>query len=174
MIPDAMAQPLERWAEFSEDRVYRRKLYIPFDTKGPLTMFLMLNPSVADETRSDPTVTRCEGFARKWGSRGLYIGNLFDLVSTNPSVLLTHSEPWTVRNNFALLEMAEETLASGGRIICAWGTWGSTRHRDDDVRRNLRWFNLWCLRKTKDGCPAHPLYLPKSLEPIIYSHRRVA
>ena len=48
-------------------------------------MFLMLNPSTADEMKSDPTVTRCKGFARTWGYGSLWVCNLFALRSSDPS-----------------------------------------------------------------------------------------
>ena len=51
-------------------------------------MFVMLNPSTADEHRDDPTIRRCIGFAKGWGYRTLYVTNLSPLRATYPKELL--------------------------------------------------------------------------------------
>ena len=41
---------------------------------GPQVLFIMLNPSTADELTDDPTIRRCIGFARSWGFGSLAVG----------------------------------------------------------------------------------------------------
>lgn len=41
-------------------------------------MVIGLNPSTADETRDDPTIRRCTGYARLWRFGGLLMTNLFE------------------------------------------------------------------------------------------------
>jgi len=158
------------FADFDEAGRYRRKLYRPLAGESPLCMFVMLNPSSAGATDNDPTVTRCIGYAKRWGYSGLYVGNLFDLVSTDPIALINGGVVLTPENDTALVDMATETVASGGKIIAAWGVQGRLFCRSNDVRRLLRPIgDLYCLRKTKDGSPSHPLYLPANLLPVPYS-----
>ena len=47
---------------------------------GPGTktcLFIMLNPSMADATNNDLTITRCISFAKASGCGRLLVGNLF-------------------------------------------------------------------------------------------------
>jgi hypothetical protein len=158
---------------FDETGRYRQKLFRPLGGNGPLCMFVMLNPSKADATDNDPTVTRCVGYGRRWGCRGLYVGNLFDLVSTDPRILKNGGALRTPENDVALIDMARETIESGGKIIAAWGVHGRLFYRDENVRRLLRPIgDLYCLRKTKNGSPSHPLYLPADLLPVLYWTKR--
>lgn len=55
-------------AIFSSDRRYRY-LYASASNFGsdPCVVFIMLNPSTATAGVTDPTMTRCTNYARKWG-----------------------------------------------------------------------------------------------------------
>ena len=50
-------------------------------------MFIMLNPSTADEHLNDPTVRRCMDFASRWGYGTLFVTNLSPLRATDPTEL---------------------------------------------------------------------------------------
>ena len=50
-------------------------------------MFIGLNPSTADERLDDPTIRHCVGFAARWGYGGIFMCNVFTLVSTDPKKL---------------------------------------------------------------------------------------
>lgn len=128
-----------------------------------LAMFIGLNPSTADETEDDPTIRRCIAFSKAWGYNGLCMSNLFAFRATDPAVMLAESDPIGPENDVHLLEMARRA----GIVIAAWGMPGSHRGRDVAVRNLVP--NLHYLRLTKDGHPGHPLYLPGSLTPVIWS-----
>ena len=68
----------------------------------------MLNPSMADANRDDPTITRCKGFAERWGYGSLVVGNLFALRSPHPKELFQHSDPVGPDNDYHLQRLAEE------------------------------------------------------------------
>lgn len=149
-----------RAAEFSDCGTYRYRLrYIVHggdvlaEPVAPV-VFLMLNPSTADELKPDPTVTRCLGFARSWGRSDLFVVNLFALRSTDPAALTTHADPVGPENDSVLA-----TLPHDATIIAAWGAHPMARDRASDVVAILR-RPLLCLGMTAKGAPRHPLYMP--------------
>jgi hypothetical protein len=161
-------------AVFSEDMRHRYLLtrVMPdaplFSGPRPLfPMFLMLNPSTATHEQSDPTITRCAGFAARWGYSSFHVCNLFSFRSTNPKVLKTtldaEGDP---ANTATILASALESEV----VVCAWGVIGELRRRADDVLSALRdagfASKLRCLGTTKDGHPKHPLYLAAETELI--------
>lgn len=72
-------------ANLSECRRYRFSLWRIWDEALPYALFIGLNPSTADETANDPTITRCINFAKDWGYGGIYMANLFAYRATDPS-----------------------------------------------------------------------------------------
>lgn len=144
-----------RDAVFSPDRKYRYKLVRTWDESARVVLFVGLNPSTADENKDDPTIRRCMGFARLWGYGGLFMGNLFALVSTDPKKL---TEPGLnvvgEYNNDFLLAMNSKAAIT----VAAWGSFGNVLGgRPSWVWSNLK--NLYCLGINHDGAPKHPLYL---------------
>ena len=88
-----IAQTMIAGAEFSSDRKYRYCLWRIWDRQLPLVMFIGLNPSTANETEPDHTITRVMGFARSWGYGGFYMMNLFGIVSSQPENIENKSGP---------------------------------------------------------------------------------
>lgn len=155
-------------ARFSACGLYRYELERHWGD-GPLWMFLMLNPSTADETVNDPTVERCQRRATAAGAGGLLVGNLFALRSTDPRGLYTCADPVGPENDAALLAMG----ARADAIVLAWGVHGALRERGYEVCRLLvragLGHKLHALGITKDGAPRHPLYLPYTAAPVRFS-----
>jgi hypothetical protein len=56
------------------------------DTKGRV-VFVLLNPSTADEVEDDKTLNRCIDFAKCWGFGSLEIVNLFAYRTKDPKIL---------------------------------------------------------------------------------------
>ena len=129
-------------------------------------MFIGLNPSTADETKDDPTIRRCIGFARDWGYGALCMTNLFAFRATQPDDMKAASDPTGPDNDFWL----QAAGVNAGVIIAAWGVHGIYRNRAQAVTQLLSGeYQLHHLGLTKDGHPKHPLYLPKSLKPEMIS-----
>ncbi|MBS1807523.1 MAG: DUF1643 domain-containing protein [Acidobacteria bacterium] len=151
------------FALYSACEIYRYKLTRRW-SDGPTLAFLMLNPSTATEAISDPTVARCEERARRGGYGGLAVINLFALRSTDPKVLYTHPDPVGEHNDNAIVEVAKESE----KLICAWGAHGKLLGRAETIQKILRdaGIPLYALKLNKGKFPAHPLYLPYSLEPF--------
>jgi hypothetical protein len=138
---------------------------------GPSVCWVMLNPSTATETTNDPTIRRCIDFSKRWGAGGLVVVNLYALRSTDPRGLIGGVPRNTPDNSAAVLRhiaAADFTVAAWG---ATWATLGLGRYHVE------RWAadagrELWCLGKTKDGHPRHPLYVhrAKILEPFVAEH----
>lgn len=130
----------------------------------------MLNPSIADGLRDDPTVRKCIGFSRRWALGGIRIANLFAFRATDPRELhLAHRRGDDVVGPLNL----EHMLAFAGdanRVVIGWGTHARPYSgRVDQVVAALRRNGpLWCLGLTDGGQPRHPLMLPYTtvLEPF--------
>lgn len=159
-------------AVFSADRVYRYRLERRWPT-GTLAVaarqvhVIGLNPSTADESTDDPTIRRLIGFARDWGYGSLVVTNLFAYRSTDPT-RLTMAER-TVgavgpQNDQHILQAAR----SSGMTVAAWGHWGRLFGRDRAVLSLLARHSapICMFGLTKHGYPKHPLYLPRTTQPV--------
>ena len=136
--------------------------------KGILN-FIMLNPSTADDVFDDATIRRCVGFAKRWGFSCLVVTNLFAYRATDPNELkrLALSDPLLAvgDDNDRILRMQAHIADA---IVCAWGNHGDLLHRDLDVCRMLRNYELLCIRRTLDANPAHPVRERYTAEPVVY------
>ena len=152
---------IEAGAVISPCRKYRYQLSRVWDKDLPLVVFLMLNPSTADEQDDDNTIRRCIGFARSWGYGGLLVGNLFGYRASDASELFNNSVAIGVDNQQWLIDMT-----IGRTVICSWGAHPLAV---DQARKILPIINGNCnishLGLTKDGHPKHPLYLHSSCQP---------
>jgi len=154
-------------ATFDPTRVYRFRLTRTWDAGLPRVNFLMLNPSTADAHVLDPTVRRCVGFARTWGFGTLVVTNIFAFRATDPAVLALPDDPVGPGNDRAITDAA----VSADRVVVAWGTRGSQLARGEQVAGLLDDHGVAAvaLRATRDGYPAHPLYLRGDTVPVPWS-----
>ena len=164
--------PHEDWpvATFSEDRRYRYTLTRRTGFGNRAVMFTMLNPSTADEIRNDSTVTRCIGFARRWGFGWLHVTNISPLRATDPRDLIAAGpEPEDIWQ--ANLEAILKTASACDLIIVAYGVDGEHEGRAQRVMNELvcAGHTTHCLGTTKRGHPKHPLYVRAATCPIRYA-----
>lgn len=152
-----------RHATFSECRTWRYALYRRWDEAKPWCMFVGLNPSTADETEDDPTIRRCIGFAKDWGCGGLIMCNAYAARATKPKNLWLAADPVGPDNDGALLLCARRASL----VVVAWGTHAESKRVSqvtDVLQQGIadKLMPVYCLGRTKAGCPKHPLYLPKT------------
>lgn len=158
---------IERTAELSDDGRYRYVLGRRWKGGNGVVTFVMLNPSKADHIIDDPTITRCIGFARRWGHEGLDVVNLYSLRATQPAELGRAYDPVGPLTDQHLLHASEHSE----KIICAWGASPFAVRRQPAVLKLLAARQLHCLDISKAGYPKHPLYLkgdliPRSFPPV--------
>jgi hypothetical protein len=136
-------------------------------TRANLTAtFVMLNPSTADAVDDDPTIRRCRFFAReKLRASRLIVVNLYAFRATDPRALVDAGYPVGPENDHTIARALREATAG---VVVAWGTLAQParveafRALADIVGRTA---DLLCLRRTADGSPGHPLYIPSSVTP---------
>jgi len=150
----------------SDDGRYRYRLWREYDGGSGSVTFVMLNPSSADAAHDDPTIRRCIGFSRMWNVQRLDVVNLFAWRATDPRELSRVSEPVGPENDEHILDACR----TAELVICAWGSRSFARRRAQDVARMLRGSGipLRCLRRSRNGGPWHPLYIPYRTKPISF------
>lgn len=154
----------EAGAIFDDSERYRYRLWRLWDAALPRILWVMFNPSTADEMKLDPTVTRCYRYAQAWGFGAFEVVNLFALRSTDPKGLLAVADPVGPGNDDAIVEAA----LGATRTMAAWGSMRLAKSRAEHVRRLLmrEGVQFMALKLTKDGSPCHPLYQRSDAQPM--------
>lgn len=171
------ANTMREPATFSPDRLYRYTLWREWsvdsltgcaDDLPNIHRYLMvigLNPSTADETKDDPTIRKCIGFAKRWGFGALCMTNLFAWRDTDPVKMKKVAEPIGPENDRVLSEIA----IGAGMKLAAWGKHGSHKGRAHKALNFLS--GLHALKLNGDGSPMHPLYVPYETVPVVFPPR---
>ena len=150
-------------ALFSDCERYRYLLTRVWNAEGRRVLFIMLNPSTADEIKNDPTVERCERRARALGFGSFRVCNIFAYRATDPRVMRAETDPIGPENDDAI----KESCGWADQVICAWGTHGAHLDRgtavSELVRANLD--TAYHLGLSKAGHPKHPLYIAYAQQP---------
>lgn len=147
-------------AKISECGNYRFHLTRTWEANNKLVCFIGLNPSTADHERDDPTIRRCRNFAKSWGYGGMVMLNLFAWRATSPKDMMNANDPIHFQNDAYI----EKISAYAGIVVACWGNHGVFLNRGPRIKNKMT--NLYYLKLTKAGYPAHPLYLKKDLEPV--------
>jgi hypothetical protein len=139
-----------RKARFSIDKKHRYRLSRHWDLNKPQLLYIMLNPSIGNETVDDPTIRRLLSFTRKFDYGGFFVGNLFTYITPNPKTLDT-SIGLTNKN----LNILTNLVSKVDKVVYAWGNY-------IEEPNELKTFisNPMCFGKNINGTPKHPLYLP--------------
>lgn len=163
-------RPMPGGACFTEDRCHRLALWRRWSDR-PLVTFVLLNPSIANETETDHTATRLRGFSEAWGMGGFEIVNAFSVVSTDPKALIELARAGKRLTTGATDHHVRSAIRSAERVVVGWGDHLShklLRYRVAQLRRAFSDAVVvaHALALTKDGQPRHPLYLSKTLTPV--------
>ena len=155
---------------FSEDRKYRYLLTRNVGFGENKIMFLMVNPSTADEIHNDNTVSRCIDFANRWGYGWLYVTNLSPLRATNPMILKQNgAEPDNIKQKN--INVILDTAHKCDIVVIAYGVHGKYENRSKytlELLKESGFDNIYCLGTTKEGYPRHPLMVKKDTNLIRY------
>jgi hypothetical protein len=154
------------------DGEYRYSLIRNWSWSKLNLLFVMLNPSKADETIDDATIRWCMSFARRWDFGGIEVCNLWPYRATNPmdlTVAITMGmDAGAMAYNDEALLRAFDNHSWG---IAAWGCHEGAATRAAEVRALAASVGckLWTLGLTADGSPRHPLRQRLDTVPAEYS-----
>ena len=164
----ALRAPKQPFAVFSDCKRYRYLLGWPANADGNGTaLFALANPSIATAEVLDPTVTKCIGYAKRWGYEWCYVVNARAWRETNPK--LVPADPLAIGpdNDMHIFRAA----AAADIVICGWGQLAGPRGPVmlDLIRRAGRVPHALALND--DGTPRHPLArgklaLPRNVRPV--------
>lgn len=157
---------MKKGAVIDKTGTYRYSLWREWDQDKQKLVFIMLNPSKADEDIDDPTLRRCINFAKSWDCGSLMVVNLFAYRSASPLDLKKVDDPVGKQNDRYL----KKAIKSADRVVVAWGNNGKLMQRDRLVLQLLSKHNIQphCLGITKAGYPRHPLYVTCKKQPVVY------
>ena len=139
-----------REAEFSIDKKERYSLKREWDKSKNKILYIMLNPSFADDKDDDPTIRRLINFTKKFNSGGFLVGNIFTTITPNPKEL-DKSKGMSDKNFEELIKLINKV----DQIVYAWGS----SVEEPQLLKKLV-LNPKCFGKNLNGTPKHPLYLP--------------
>lgn len=137
-------------ALFSEDRKYRYYLKRIWDENLPYAMVIGLNPSTANEEDDDTTIQNLIKLLSGSGYGGLFMMNLFALVSSNPDDLRSCPNP--VGDNDKYLKSISDYCDD---VFFAWGSFKQAEYRIKFVVKQFP--RALCFGRTPNGRPLHPL-----------------
>lgn len=149
-----MKNNILRNARFSNDKKHRYRLSRHWDLNKPEILYIMLNPSIGNESIDDPTIKRLLSFTRKFDYGGFFVGNLFTYITPNPKTLDT-SIGLTNKN----LNILHNLVSKVDKVVYAWG---NSIEEPNEFKKFIS--GPMCFGKNLDGTPSHPLYLPSSSE----------
>lgn len=128
---------------------YRYSLTRVWDETLPAVTFVLLNPSTADATHLDRTLTRYVGFADRNGFGGMLVLNLYAFRTKDPKLMRAAADPVGPDN--------DRTLAGAtGTVVAGWGMNADAARVSQAVGLLPK---LHALGVTKSGQPRHPLYV---------------
>ena len=147
-----------REAKISIDKKERYSLKREWDKSKNKILYIMLNPSLADDNNDDPTIRRLINFSKKFNYGGFLVGNIYSTISPNPKEV-DRSDGISDKNLVELLKLINQVE----EIVYAWGNNAYEPEFLKDLVSNPK-----CFGKNLNGSPKHPLYLPKNIQLISY------
>ena len=164
---------MERTAHFSEDGVYRYDLVIPLAETGLRVVWVLCNPSTADEHADDRTIARVRTFTTRFGGGTCIILNRYAFRSPYPKVMkAAENEGIDIKGPENDLYFAQH-LAEADLVVGGWGGIYRTVETDGSDPTspavNPQGKKIFALAVTAAGDPGHPLYLPTESQLLPWS-----
>ena len=149
---------ISRKAKFSNDKKERFLLSRQWDESKRKILYIMFNPSIADDKKDDTTIRRLINFTLKFNYGGFFVGNIFSLITPYPNQIntLNGSSKKNVRELKKLINQVD-------KVVYAWGNLTEEPKFLKDLILKPR-----CFGKNMNGTPKHPLYLPSDSKLVTF------
>ena len=132
------------------DKNYRYSLTRIWDESKPKLLFIMLNPSIATADTDDPTIKKIVKFSDKWGYGGIYVGNLYAYISTNPKKMFKLS--LDVRKGPENEKYLKDLISKSEKVVYAWG---NGEQEPEWLKPLVK--KPYVIELSTKGIPKHPL-----------------
>jgi len=139
---------------------YRYLLWRIWNNYLPLVLWVMLNPSTADECEDDPTIRRIIRFSKDWGFGGINVCNLSPYRCTDPKQL--KGIPRGVLIPGDNISYMRDAASQCSLHVLAYGNPPFPFQKRLLNAIPVQWHYL---KLTVHGNPMHPLYLKADLKP---------
>jgi hypothetical protein len=161
-------------AIFNENRTYRYRLWRMNDQPKKVLLYIMLNPSSADENRNDNTIKRLFNFTNDFGYDGFIVCNLCAIISTNSKkiknkIILSKLDMTIIKDTLDKIPIIE-------KVVYAWGSNNKIDKKQiykiSSLTELLEQYGHkpYCFSFNNDGSPKHPLMLPQNETLVPYLH----
>lgn len=160
---------MNKTAQLSPCARYRYTLTRTWDDR-PKLLVCMFNPSTADHTIDDPTISLLCHIASHNGYGGIVVVNAIPLRSSRPADAIAMVNTWDKRQAWDerdALQMNQSCIVTqvemAGAVLLAWGALGDRCSSwMDDILEEIQCAlpvgsEIYCLAKTKAGHPKHPM-----------------
>ena len=122
---------------------------------GACILWIMLNPSLANGERDDPTMQRIIGFSYRWGFGSLAVCNLYPFISPNTDALRAWRKHWNTKDDWhgagtyeydksamnawlKNMDVVREAIKSSAVHVAAWGN-GADRDDLEHFLQEVTW-----------------------------------
>ena len=155
---------IEEHSDFSEDKRHRYRLWKQWgESESNVCCFCLFNPLTGDSFAKDPTLVRCEQFARSWGCDGVMVVCLFSLATAFMKDI--QLEGASKHND----EVVVQEMKKAKIAVAAWGAFAEAIERGRGMmsRLKLEGVNVMCLQVV-GGFVRTPLVVDPGTNPIPY------
>lgn len=119
-------------------------------------LWVMMNPSRADETINDATTTMTTSISRRHGYNVHGVVNLSAVIEPDSSKLTASDGVSDPVNDLAIRRAVKWIKRNHGDIVVAWGASRHLRQREANALHLFRHHELLCLGQNANGSPRFP------------------
>lgn len=155
-----LAHPADRAYTLVEEagfyNQWRYLLSMGWDLSKKKLVFVMMNPSDDKDYKKNPSVRRCCRIAEEHGYGGIRILNLFAFRSMHPQNFLGGGKTEEHKHVGPETDDYIREFTKDQYVVFAWGS-SAPDWRIKEVKEMVEATGTFCLAKTKDGKPMHPI-----------------
>lgn len=119
-------------------------------------LWIMMNPSRADDTRNDATTTMTTNISRRHSYDVHGVVNLSAVIEPDSTKLTATDGATDPVNDQAISRALDWIRLRRGDVVIAWGASPHLKLREARMLRQLHRRNLLCLGHNSDGSPRFP------------------